>query len=685
MAPRWVKKRDGRIVPFDEGRIVRSVLRAGRRHGTSDELERLAREIARSVTLFLGKNGERAPETASLAQAMEEALEETGHAAIAQSARDWRDWRRRRQAEVRVREATPPAPGGAAPAPERPSAPVEVVSRSAARPWTKQRIVEALTQQAELEREAAEDVARAVEERVFAAGLNQISTTLLRELIDAELFERGFSAQLGRLEVLGLPKQDLQSLASVGPGRAPLLLEDAVTRAALERYALDELVVGAGATAHLRGDLHLRGLGRPFRMAAGAVDVGQRGAGAATSPLAAVRSVIQVARRGCAAHELCVGVVGLDGVLAAYPAPARDEAVELLLDALVAPAPDDVPPAPEVVLVVEAAAGAGCEGRREAVLGLVSALERRGKAGAGVRLVLRARGPEPELAPLLGRVARGALAGGNLDLALGDGEGAASRGMVPFVTTVQVGLLNLAGLALAAGRGERRRLSLGIERAVEAALDACHRRRRLALASVARPAALPLFGGPGAGEPQGGASAPTLGGVPLQEVGDALGVVGLDAALRYLTGEGPTENPRVAELARELLAEVAEVTAAAASRLGLGRVGLEDVPAGDAGLRLAGLDLDRFADARDLLGDAPGWDVGAAIRPGPEPYADLRLRLRLARSRGAVLVLPRPVLAEAPDPDALAATLVDGLRRPATGRHAERSDSFGAAGRGVAE
>lgn len=662
MAPRWVKKRDGRIVPFDEGRIVRSVLRAGRRHGTSDELERLAREIARSVTLFLGKNGERAPETTSLAQAMEEALEETGHAAIAQSARDWRDWRRRRQAEVRVREATP-APGGAPAAPERPSAPVEVVSRSAARPWTKQRIVEALTQQAELEREAAEDVARAVEERVFAAGLNQISTTLLRELIDAELFERGFSAQLGRLEVLGLPKQDLQSLASVGPGRAPLLLEDAVTRAALERYALDELVVGAGATAHLRGDLHLRGLGRPFRMASGAVDVAP-----ATSALAAIRSVIQVARRGCAAHELCVGVVGLDGVLAAFPAAAQEEAVELLLDALVAPAPDDVPPAPEVVLVTEAADGE----RRQAVLGLVAALERRGKAGAGVRLVLRARGPEPDLAPLLGRVARGALAGANLDLALGDGEGAASRGMVPFVTTVQVGLLNLAGLALAAGRGERRRLSLGIERAVEAALDACHRRRRLALASVARPAALPLFGGPGAGEGEASASAPTLGGVPLQAVGDALGVVGLDAALRYLTGEGPTENPRVAELARELLTEVAEVTATVASRLGLGRVGLEDVPAGDAGLRLAGLDLDRFADARDLLGDAPGWDVGAAIRPGPEPYADLRLRLRLARARGAVLVVPRPVLAEAPDPDALAATLVEGLRRPTTGRHAER-------------
>lgn len=667
MAPRWVKKRDGRIVPFDEGRIVRSVLRAGRRHGTSDELERLAREIARSVTLFLGKNGERAPETTSLAQAMEEALEETGHAAIAQSARDWRDWRRRRQAEVRVREATPAAPGAAPAAPERPSAPVEVVSRSAARPWTKQRIVEALTQQAELEREAAEDVARAVEERVFAAGLNQISTTLLRELIDAELFERGFSAQLGRLEVLGLPKQDLQSLASVGPGRAPLLLEDAVTRAALERYALDELVVGAGATAHLRGDLHLRGLGRPFRMASGAVE-----ASPATSALSAVRSVIQVARRGCAAHELCVGVVGLDGVLAAFPAAAQEEAVELLLDALVAPAPDDVPPAPEVALVVEAAAGS-----REAVLGLVAALERRGKAGAGVRLVLRARGPEPDLASLLGRVARGALAGANVDLALGDGEGAASRGMVPFVTTVQVGLLNLAGLALAAGRGERRRLSLGIERAVEAALDACHRRRRLALASVARPAALPLFGGsPGAaGEAEVGGSAPTLGGVPLQAVGDALGVVGLDAALRYLTGEGPTENPRVAELARELLAEVAEVTAAAASRLGLGRVGLEDVPAGDAGLRLAGLDLDRFADARDLLGDAPGWDVGAAIRPGPEPYADLRLRLRLARSRGAALVVPRPVLAEAPDPDALAATLADGLRRPVTGRHAERGEA----------
>ena len=112
MGPRWVKKRDGRIEPYDEGRIVRAVLRAGRRFGSTEELERLAREIARAVTLFLARRPERAPETTTLAQAMEEALEETGHGPIASAARDWRDWRRKRQAEVRVRDSAPSPTAG---------------------------------------------------------------------------------------------------------------------------------------------------------------------------------------------------------------------------------------------------------------------------------------------------------------------------------------------------------------------------------------------------------------------------------------------------------------------------------------------------------------------------------------------------------------------------------------------
>lgn len=208
MAPRWVKKRDGRIEPYDEARIARAVMRAGRRTASNEAVEHLAREIARSVTLFLGKRSDRAPETELIAQAVADALEETGHGQIARAVLDWRSWRQRRSAEVRVRD-------------REDASSVEVLSRTTARPWSKRRIVGTLAREAGLEQEAAEEVARAVEERVFAAGLNQISSNLLRELIDAELFERGYSAQLGRLEVLGVPKPELERLAFLGEGRTP--------------------------------------------------------------------------------------------------------------------------------------------------------------------------------------------------------------------------------------------------------------------------------------------------------------------------------------------------------------------------------------------------------------------------------------------------------------------------------
>lgn len=656
MAARWVKKRDGRIEAFDEARVARAVLRAGRRTVSTEEGELLAREIARSVALFLSKRPERAPETSLVAQAMEAALEETGHSAIAGAARDWRDWRRRRSAEVRVRETALRS--------EAEVASVEVVSRGAARPWTKQRIVTALTQEASLEREAAEDVARAVEERVFAAGLNQISTGLLRELIDAELFERGFSAQLRRLEVVGVPKPDLERLVFMGQGKAPIAVEDVVLRTALERFALDGLVSGRGATKHNRGDLHLVGLSRPYRMASGAVRPEDARDLEPTDPLAAVRSLIRLARQGQAAYELSFGLVAVERFLAPFADRGAElaAALEVLLDALVAPRPDDVPPAPEVTLVTDACPDDPAA--RRVVELLVAALAGRGTAAAGVRLVARLRKPKPEAAPILEALIQAAAAGAGADLVLGKGRDLASRGMRGAVATVQVGLVNLAGLALAAGRGERARFSRRVEDTVAAVIEAFHRRHRQVFATFARPTS-PLFG------VQGDADARAR---PLQpqSFGDALGFVGLDAALSYLTGEGPADNPRVADLGREVLLEVARCAQQAASRLGLAGVTLEEVPDCDAGIRLAALDLDRYPDARDLLGDAPGWDTGLSLRgDAGAPLADLRVRLWLARKLGLPLVLTRPVLATTEaGSEVLAAGIVEALAQKGTGREA---------------
>ena len=76
-------------------------------------------------------------------------------------------------------------------------------SKQGESPWTKSRVLSKLTQAAGLAPDVAAEVARVVEQRIFAARLQRVSATLLQEVIDAELQQRGFSAKVG-------PRHDLK-------------------------------------------------------------------------------------------------------------------------------------------------------------------------------------------------------------------------------------------------------------------------------------------------------------------------------------------------------------------------------------------------------------------------------------------------------------------------------------------
>ena len=67
---------------------------------------------------------------------------------------------------------------------------------------------------------------RSTSSRFFASGLTRVGSSLLRELIDAELFERGFSAQLAKLEVVGVAKPDLRALVSLEGSRLEASVSD---------------------------------------------------------------------------------------------------------------------------------------------------------------------------------------------------------------------------------------------------------------------------------------------------------------------------------------------------------------------------------------------------------------------------------------------------------------------------
>ncbi|HZU99878.1 MAG TPA: ATP cone domain-containing protein [Planctomycetota bacterium] len=666
-APKWVRKRDGRPEPYEESKVARAIALAAKDAGRRDGALDLARELARSVTFYLGRGDGRTPDTRQIAEAVERALSETGHAAAAERFREHREWRTSRRAAVSVRENAPPkreSVRGRLDEEEITDA-VLVLSSAGSNPWSKRRIVEALTREAGLPEEQAEDVARAVEERVFASGLNRVGSSLLRELIDAELFERGFSAQLGKLEVVGVAKPDLKRFVFLEGVRAPSSVEAEVARNALERYALDDLVGGDAAAAHRRGEIHLVGLGRPLRLAAGGASAPEvaRFSGEPKSALGVARALVRAARASLPCYDLAFGLARTDAAFAPFArGPELADAVGVVLDAACAPSLEEAC-APELVLCVSAEREDDAQARaRDALL---DAFLARGKEAAGARLavVVRPR-PGPDARAFLERAIEAARRGAPVELAL-VGRGASlatSRGHAGGATpcaATQIACLDFARTALEAGRGERERLSHELARAMDLVLAGLHERRRFALSAIVRPV-LPLWR-PKSAEP------PAPAGLRPRElepdaVADVLALVGLEAGLRYFAGESPAENRRVARLAREVVLEIATLARAQASRLGLA-LRFEDAPAGEAPERLAALDLERYEDGRELVEGRGGWDPGLSLGGmGQDPVGTVEIRFEIAQALGVALALPRSSLAVA-DPGRLAARIVEILGR----------------------
>ncbi|MCK4375062.1 MAG: anaerobic ribonucleoside-triphosphate reductase, partial [Candidatus Brocadiae bacterium] len=139
--------------------------------------------------------------------------------------------------------------------------------------WDKSRIARALEVEADLAHELARRIASQVERRVMDSGMTRISTSLIRELVDNELFERGLTARLKRQAVIGMPKYDLDQIirskskenANIAQNN-PEAINLAVAEHTLKQYALQELFSEEVAEAHMLGKIHVHDLGYPTRV-----------------------------------------------------------------------------------------------------------------------------------------------------------------------------------------------------------------------------------------------------------------------------------------------------------------------------------------------------------------------------------------------------------------------------------
>ena len=139
--------------------------------------------------------------------------------------------------------------------------------------WDRERIVDALVKETELNREIAEEIGLEVENQVKNMKIRSVTAPLIRELVDVKLLEYGLEVARRRHTRLGSPLYDVRNIifnpnkenANVphGPEATNLTLAENIKK----EFALLHVFTPDIADAHMRGDLHLHDLGfidRPY-------------------------------------------------------------------------------------------------------------------------------------------------------------------------------------------------------------------------------------------------------------------------------------------------------------------------------------------------------------------------------------------------------------------------------------
>ncbi len=140
-------------------------------------------------------------------------------------------------------------------------------------PWNRQRIVDALLREADIDYLLAAEISRDVEKQIVASGIGLLTTSLVRELVNAKLIERGLEKERRLHGRLGFPLYDVRELilhqnkenanTPHSPEGTNLLFAEGIKRE-FSLYDVFSMDVGE---AHKVGDLHIHGLGyidRPY-------------------------------------------------------------------------------------------------------------------------------------------------------------------------------------------------------------------------------------------------------------------------------------------------------------------------------------------------------------------------------------------------------------------------------------
>lgn len=259
-----IKKRDGQLVEFDKKKITEAIFAA--MIAVGEENKAISEKVTNQVVEKLEKRFEdKIPMVEEVQDTVEEILIKEGMIRAVKAYILYRDKRRRVRESLKVRKKIKNYKSIT-----DLSLLVSTPTSENIFPWGRQKIIQALVKEAELPLNISTKIAKAVEKKIIDLGLNEISTSLIRELVDNELFTRGYEHKWRKQKIIGTPTFDLTQLflskskenSNIGTNN-PEAINLTIAENTIKQYMLQEVFSKEVANAHLKGWIHIHDLGYP--------------------------------------------------------------------------------------------------------------------------------------------------------------------------------------------------------------------------------------------------------------------------------------------------------------------------------------------------------------------------------------------------------------------------------------
>ena len=277
------RKRSGLVVPFSQKKIEMAIHHAveevSRKEGTPRN-EGLAQKITAQVLeqlnnpqseFYVHTNGDdkRIPLIEDVQDLVEILLSDNNESLVVAAYKRYRKQREIARRSIRVR-------GDSKDNVDVTDASLLLVESNTAEvtlPWDRKRIVKQILDKTDLSVAMAISIAKSVENRIIGGKITTINTTLIREMVNNELAERGLSAQLRDLSLYGVPRDYVDNLMFTKStensnivNNNPEAVNLGIAELVLKQWALDTIFDEDIKRAHNTGAVHLHDLGYPHRV-----------------------------------------------------------------------------------------------------------------------------------------------------------------------------------------------------------------------------------------------------------------------------------------------------------------------------------------------------------------------------------------------------------------------------------